>query len=177
MGWSIRFAPTSTTLGLSISADQDRGDRWVVVQFVLMVLLVVAAFLPPGWRGLTTVLAPIGVAVGFLGLLLTVWAWRTLGSAATAFPRPREGGRLVETGPYALVRHPVYAGGFLFFLGLALATSPAALLPLTALTVLWRNKAALEDEWLAERYEDYGEYRRRVPASFVPRSFHVDRVA
>jgi protein-S-isoprenylcysteine O-methyltransferase Ste14 len=161
---------------LSISADEDRGDRWVVAQGVLMGLVVVAAFLPPGWRGLTPVLAPIGVVIGFLGLLLAVWAWRSLGSAATAFPRPREGGRLVETGPYAVVRHPVYAGGFLVLLGLALATSPAALLPLAALAVLWRNKAALEDEWLAERYEDYPEYRRRVPGSFVPRSFHVDRV-
>jgi protein-S-isoprenylcysteine O-methyltransferase Ste14 len=160
---------------LSISADEDRGDRWVVAQFVLMAMVVVAAFLPPGWRGLTPVLAPVGVVVGFLGLLLAGWAWRSLGSAATAFPRPREGGRLVETGPYAVVRHPVYVGGFLVLLGLALATSPAALLPLAALAVLWRNKAALEDEWLAERYEHYDEYRRRVPASFVPRSFHVDR--
>jgi protein-S-isoprenylcysteine O-methyltransferase Ste14 len=152
----------------------DRGDRWVVAQFVLIALVVVAAFLPPGWRGLTPVLAPIGAAIGLLGLVLAVWAWRTLGRSATAFPRPREDGRLVESGPYAFVRHPVYAGGFLFLLGLALATSPAALLPLAALAVLWRNKAALEDEWLARRYDDYDEYRRRVPAAFVPRSLRVD---
>jgi protein-S-isoprenylcysteine O-methyltransferase Ste14 len=161
---------------LSISAEEDRGDRWVVAQAVLMGLVVIAGFLPPGWRGLTTVVAPIGVVIGFLGLLLAVWAWRTLGGSATPFPRPRDGGRLIETGPYAAVRHPVYAGGFLFLLGFALATSPVALLPLAALAVLWRNKAALEDEWLAERYEDYDAYRRRVPGSFVPRSLRMDRV-
>jgi protein-S-isoprenylcysteine O-methyltransferase Ste14 len=157
------------------ASDQDRGDRWVVAQVALMALVVVAGFLPPGWRGLTPVLAPVGAAIGFLGLVLAVWAWRTLGSSATAFPRPRDDGRLVETGPYAVVRHPVYVGGFLFLLGFALATSPAALLPLAALAVLWRNKAALEDEWLAERYEDYDAYRRRVPGAFVPRSLRVDR--
>jgi protein-S-isoprenylcysteine O-methyltransferase Ste14 len=167
---------TSTTPGLSSSADEDRGDRWVVAQLVLMALIVVAGFLPPGWRGLTPVLAPVGAAIGFLGLLLAIWAWRTLGTAATPYPRPREGGRLVDTGPYAVVRHPVYAGGFLFFLGFVLATSPAGLLPLAALALLWRNKAALEDEWLAQRYEHYDEYRRRVPAAFVPRSLRADRV-
>jgi protein-S-isoprenylcysteine O-methyltransferase Ste14 len=168
---------TSTTPGLSSSADEDRGDRWVVAQAVLMALVIVAGFLPPGWRGLTPLLAPVGAAIGFPGLLLAIWAWRTLGTAATPYPRPREGGRLAETGPSAVVRHPVYAGGFLFLLGFALATSPAALLPLAALALLWRNKAALEDEWLAQRYEDYDAYRRRVPGAFVPRSLRPDRIA
>jgi protein-S-isoprenylcysteine O-methyltransferase Ste14 len=35
--------------------------------------------------------------------------------------------------------------------------------------VLWRNKAALEEELLAQRYPEYGEYRARVPGAFVPR--------
>jgi protein-S-isoprenylcysteine O-methyltransferase Ste14 len=160
----------STMPGLSSSADEDRGTRWVAAQAVLIALVVVGGFLPPGWGPLSTVLAALAVVVGFPGLVLAVWAWRTLGRSATPFPRPREGGRLVVSGPYAFVRHPVYAGGFLVLLGLALATSPTALVPLAALAVLWRNKAALEDEWLAERYEEYAEYRGRVRGSFVPRS-------
>jgi protein-S-isoprenylcysteine O-methyltransferase Ste14 len=146
----------------------------VAAQFVLMLLIFIAAFLPPGWGGLTLPLAAVGAVVGFLGVVLTVWGWRSLGRSATPFPQPREGGRLVESGPYAFVRHPVYAGGFLFFLGFALATSPVALLPLAALALLWRNKAALEEELLAERFDGYADYRRRVPGAFVPRSFRVE---
>jgi len=154
---------------LSISADEDRGGRWVAAQIVLMVLIVVAAFLPPGWGPLRTLTAALAIVVGFPGLLLLVWAWRSLGPAATPYPVPREEGRLVVSGPYAFIRHPVYAGGCLVLLGLALATSPVALAPLAALGLLWRNKAALEEELLAQRYEDYREYRARVRGAFVPR--------
>lgn len=136
---------------------------------VLIALIVVAAFLPIRWGPLTTLAAALAIIVGFPGVLLLVWAWRSLGPAATPYPVPRDEGRLVVTGPYAFVRHPVYAGGFLFLLGLAFATSPLALPPLAALAVLWRNKAALEEELLAQRYEDYREYRARVRGAFVPR--------
>jgi len=155
--------------GSSTSAD-DRGGRWVVAQFILMTLVLAAGWLPPGWPDVAEwVLPAVGAVASLLGALLAVWSWRTLDRAATPYPRPREGGRLIETGPYAYVRHPIYGAGVLFFLGYALATSPAALVPLAALAVLWRNKAALEEELLAQRYPEYGEYRERVRGAFVPR--------
>jgi protein-S-isoprenylcysteine O-methyltransferase Ste14 len=135
-----------------------------------MVLVLAAGWLPPGWPDAAEwVLPAVGAVASLLGALVAVWAWRTLDRAATPFPRPREGARLIETGPYAYVRHPIYGAGFLFLLGYALATSPAALVPLAALAVLWRNKAALEEELLAQRYPEYGEYRSRVRGTFVPR--------
>jgi protein-S-isoprenylcysteine O-methyltransferase Ste14 len=155
----------------STSASDDRGGRWVLAQFALMALAVVAAVIPPGWPELAEApLAAFGAVVALLGVILAAWSWRTLDRAATAFPQPKPGGRLIEAGPYAHVRHPVYAGGLLFFGGLALATSPVVFLPLAALVVLWRNKAALEEELLLERYPEYADYRRRVRGSFVPRS-------
>lgn len=150
----------------SRSADAGRGGRWVVAQFVLIGIVVGAGFLPPGWGSLG-LLAAVGAVLSLLAGAVVAWAWRTLDRAASPFPRPREGGRLVEDGPYAYVRHPIYAAGLVFFLGYALATSPAALVPLAALALLWRNKAALEEELLARRYPEYAEYRERVPA-FVP---------
>ena len=139
-----------------------------------MVVTLVCGFVPPGWGGLTVLLAAVGAVIGFLGAVLAVWAWRSLGRSATPYPRPVAGGRLIDSGPYAFVRHPVYAGGILFFLGYALATSPVAFIPLAALGLLWRNKADLEEEWLTQRYEGYGDYRQRVPGTFVPRTLRVD---
>ena len=157
----------------STSAD-DRGGRWVVAQFVLMVLVLAAGWLPPGWPDAAEwVLPAIGAVASLLGALVAVWAWRTLDRAATPYPRPREGGRLIETGPYAYVRHPIYSAGLLFFLGYALATSSGALVPLAALAVLWRNKAALEEELLERHYRGYRDYRARVPGGFLPRPSSV----
>jgi protein-S-isoprenylcysteine O-methyltransferase Ste14 len=152
----------------STSAD-DRGGRWVVAQFVLMVLVLAAGWLPPGWPGsVSSVLPALGAVASLLGALAAVWAWRTLDRSATPYPRPRQSGRLIDTGPYAYVRHPIYAAGLLFFAGYALATSPAAFVPLAALALLWRNKAALEEELLAGGYPEYREYRARVTGGFVP---------
>ena len=155
--------------GSSTSAE-ERGDRWVVAQFVLMVLVLGAGWLPPGWpSSLDWVLPALGAVVSLLAAVLAVWAWRTLDRSATPYPRPREGGKLIDTGPYAYVRHPIYGAGLLFFAGYALATSPAAFVPLVALAVLWRNKAALEEELLERHYPGYRDYRARVPGGFLPR--------
>ena len=152
----------------SPSADGDRGGRWVAAQVALMVLVALAGFLPPGWGSLR-LLAALGAVCSLLALLVVAWSWISLERAATPFPRPKLGGRLIESGPYGLVRHPMYAAGILFFLGYALATSPVALVPLAALAMLFRNKAALEEELLVARYPDYREYREQVRGAFVPR--------
>lgn len=150
----------------SPSAD-GRGGRWVAAQFVLMLLTLVAGFFPPGWLDVS-LLAALGAVLSLLGLLLGAWSWISLERAASPFPRPREGGRVIEGGPYAFVRHPMYTAGVLFFLGYALATSPAALVPVAALAVLFRAKAGLEEELLARRYPEYADYRERVGGAFVP---------
>jgi protein-S-isoprenylcysteine O-methyltransferase Ste14 len=157
---------------LDSSRSTDRGGRWVFAQFALMAFVLVAGFLPPGWpAGPAPLLAALGAMIALLSLILAVWAWRTLSErgAASPFPVPREGARLVEGGPYMYLRHPIYAAGLLFFFGFALATSPAAFVPLAALGLLWRNKARLEEDYLEGRYPDYREYRERVPGALVPR--------
>ena len=154
----------------STSADDDRGGRWVAAQFVVMGIVLGAGFLPPGWPdSFAGLLAALGAVLSLLAAILGVWAWRTLDRSATAYPRPRDGGRLIESGPYEFVRHPIYAAGLLFFTGYTLATSPVAFVPLVALALLWRNKAAYEEDLLVERYPDYREYRSRVPGGFLPR--------
>lgn len=154
----------------STSGEDARGGRWVVAQFVLMGVVIGSGWLPPGWPdSVAAMLSALGAVISLLAAIGAVWAWRTLDHAASPFPRPRRGGRLIESGPYEYVRHPIYSAGLLFFCGYALATSPAAFVPLAALALLWGRKAALEERLLAERYPDYRDYRSRVPGAFVPR--------
>jgi protein-S-isoprenylcysteine O-methyltransferase Ste14 len=97
-----------------------------------------------------------------LGAALVAWSVRELGSSITPFPKPLPRGKLVETGPYRLLRHPVYVGGFLFFAGLSLAFSAWALLLTAGLGAFWVAKARLEERLLLERFPEYAEYRRRT---------------
>jgi protein-S-isoprenylcysteine O-methyltransferase Ste14 len=101
------------------------------------------------------------------GVAFAVWAGRALGRSLTPFPRPVPAG-LVTTGPFRLVRHPIYTGGLGLFLGYALFTSVAALVLALGLAVLWAAKLRVEERLLAEVYDGYAAYRRRVRWRLVP---------
>jgi protein-S-isoprenylcysteine O-methyltransferase Ste14 len=140
-----------------------------VLQSVLVAAIVVLGVAGPAWPSSAHwPLKVVGVLLAVAGAVVMVMAARALGSGFTPFPRPSDAGRLVATGPYAVVRHPVYTGGILLFTGISLALSPLALVGTAALAVLWALKSHLEERFLAARYPGYAEYRARTRYRLVP---------
>ena len=127
----------------------------MVAQLALFALIVASWFVGPRVTYLGLVPAAIGAA-------LVAWSARELGSSLTPFPKPRAGGKLVETGPYRVVRHPIYIGGVLFAAGLSLVFSAWGLALTAVLAVFWIAKARLEERHLLRRFPEYAEYRRRT---------------
>jgi protein-S-isoprenylcysteine O-methyltransferase Ste14 len=113
------------------------------------------------------VLGVTGAVLAAAGVAFAVWAGKTLGRSLTPFPRPVPAG-LVTTGPFALVRHPIYTGGVGLFLGYSLFTSVPALVLALCLVLLWAAKLRVEERLLAEVYEGYAAYQRRVRWRLVP---------
>jgi protein-S-isoprenylcysteine O-methyltransferase Ste14 len=77
--------------------------------------------------------------------------------------------RVISTGPYAIVRHPMYAGGALYLAGtpLALGSYRGLLVTLAMLPFLiWR--LVDEERLLARKLPGYTEYQRRVRHRLVP---------
>ncbi|MFL5931482.1 MAG: methyltransferase family protein [Gaiellaceae bacterium] len=107
---------------------------------------------------------PIGWIVAAAGLVLAVWAARTMGESLSPFPRPPRRAHLVQTGPFRYLRHPIYVGGTLFLAGLSLVFSVYALTLTALLAVFWFFKARVEERYLEERFAEYAEYRRRTPS-------------
>jgi protein-S-isoprenylcysteine O-methyltransferase Ste14 len=152
-----------------VPALGERGGGWVVLQFALFAAVLVLGVAGPDWPDTARWwLTAAGVALVLAGVLVIVLAARALGSGLTPFPRPADSGELVESGPYALVRHPVYSGGILFAAGLSLALSPWALAATAALAVVWALKARVEERFLRERYPAYDEYCSRTGYRLVP---------
>jgi protein-S-isoprenylcysteine O-methyltransferase Ste14 len=146
-----------------------RGGGWVVLQFVLIAAVVMVGLLGQGWPDAARWwLKGVGVVLLLAGLLVVRSAVRALGIALTPYPRPRDAAALVETGPYAIVRHPIYAGAALVFAGISLALSPAALAVTVLLVVLWALKSRVEERFLRERYPPYAEYCSRTRYRLVP---------
>jgi protein-S-isoprenylcysteine O-methyltransferase Ste14 len=141
-----------------------RGEGWVAIQAVLFFLLAVAGTLGPAWgepwlglaRVAGTALVVVGIAVAGLGLV-------GLRENLTAVPRPIDGGRLVDTGVYGLVRHPIYTGIIVAALGWGLVSaSPASLAVAVILGLFFDVKSRREEAWLLAAYPGYAAYRRRV---------------
>ena len=103
-----------------------RGEGWVVIQFVLLGLIAWAGTLGPAWDGTArTVTTIAGAALLAAGGILAAKGLLDLRDALTPLPHPRDGAELVDTGSYALVRHPIYGGLVLGALGLRAAAGVA----------------------------------------------------
>lgn len=134
-----------------------------------MAVIVLSPLVAPGWPdGAVTALRVVALALIVAGVVVVGWAARTMGRSLTAFPEPAADATLVEAGPFAHVRHPVYAGALLVFLGISLATGPFALALTGVLVVLWLGKLRSEEARLRRRFPGYADYAARVPRRLVP---------
>jgi protein-S-isoprenylcysteine O-methyltransferase Ste14 len=145
----------------------ERGGGWVVLQFALMAAILAAGIVGPGWPA-GRLLVVIGILVALAGAGVAVSAARVHRGSLTPFPRPNPGATLVESGPYGVVRHPIYSGGTLFFAGISLALSPAALVLTGVLAIVWGLKARVEEGFLQASDPGYAVYRERTRARLIP---------
>jgi protein-S-isoprenylcysteine O-methyltransferase Ste14 len=146
---------------------------------IYRILIVAGAILLSPWasRRLAAVrLWDVGDAGGYLlagvtllGILFAWWARIYLGPLWSGSITRKEGHRVVDTGPYAFVRHPIYTGLITAILASAVAeaTWPALVGAAFVAFGLWL-KARIEERFLtAELGADaYEAYRRRVPMLF-----------
>ena len=104
------------------------------------------------------------VALIVLGFAFAWWARVWLGALWSGQVTKKENHRVVDTGPYRIVRHPIYTGILLAIYataaikGTILGVAGALIITLG----LWM-KARLEESWLTQEVEGYDAYRHRVP--------------
>jgi protein-S-isoprenylcysteine O-methyltransferase Ste14 len=151
---------------------EKEGTQRIIMVFTslgFIALLVVPALDHRfGWSAVAVwavVLGDVLVAIGFY-LIFLVYRENSF-TAATIEVAP--GQKVIATGPYAVVRHPMYASGSLYVLGTPLALgSYWGFLAFAAMTpfLLWR---LLDEERILTRdLPGYAEYRKRVRHRLVP---------
>lgn len=144
----------------------ERGEWYVVLQFILFALIFAAPFLTNGsgwsapWDGIGRVLGLLLLAGG--GLLVLA-GLVSLGRNLAAVPHPKEDASMVEHGAYKIVRHPIYSGIILGAFGWAfLLNSVLTLLLATVLLFFFDIKSRREEKWLSDKFNGYAAYQQRV---------------
>lgn len=161
--WVYPFAFRAQRVPNRRAAATDRRSMWGLALETTAVLL--AAFggpvdLTPARIAAALVLAPAGAALAWWAVDHLGRQWRI---QAGLWPDHR----LVRTGPYRHLRHPVYASVLLMLLATAFvrASWPIALLALALYVAGTEIRVRVEDRLLASRFHDeFDAYRRAVPA-------------
>jgi protein-S-isoprenylcysteine O-methyltransferase Ste14 len=158
-----------------IQKGQPLIDRILVLAFVFAHGSVIAFTTMDVFR--LHLLPKPGIAVSSFGLLLVALGWLIISLVfrENAFAAPvvrhqaeREH-KVIDTGVYAIVRHPMYVGIFVFNVGIALwlesyAGAILALIPMMLLAV----RVVFEERFLREELQGYATYTQKVPYRLIP---------
>ena len=111
----------------------------------------------------------IGAAVTVAGVALAIWSRFYLGRNWSASVTVKRGHELIRSGPYSVVRHPIYSGFLLAILGTAIYQGEVkGLLALVLASVTWKIKSLHEEAFMVTEFGDqYAQYKRDVK-SLVP---------
>jgi protein-S-isoprenylcysteine O-methyltransferase Ste14 len=146
-----------------------------LVAFVAAIALGAVVPLPLDLPGLARA---IGVVLIVAGVALYGWGVVAMVRAKTNLLPTRAADRLVDWGPFAISRHPIYVGGAVAFLGLGVAASHAwlCLAALVVIGALERFAIAREEAHLAARFGDaWTRYAARTPRWLGPDSLRFIR--
>jgi protein-S-isoprenylcysteine O-methyltransferase Ste14 len=121
-----------------------------------------------GWSPVPPFVSLVGDALIALGLLIDLFVFRENSYGASNI-QTVEGQHVISTGPYALVRHPMYVGVLVMVLGVPLALGSWWGLTILALTIpilIWRILD--EEQFLKQDLPGYTEYTQKVRHRLVP---------
>ena len=163
--WSAA-ARGSSAPTLSSESVKSRQVHVLLMYGALALAFVRVPLLNGRWLPKTTAVIAAGFAVQLGSFALAAWARHHLGRNWSGEIATKAEHRLVRSGPYRLVRHPIYSAMLGMFLGTALISGTYhALLALGVISVAYVRKIRLEERRLGEVFgSDYAAYRREARA-------------
>jgi protein-S-isoprenylcysteine O-methyltransferase Ste14 len=153
------------------TAEKQLTQKFIMLctSISFIALLVVPAFDHRfGWSTVPLVGVMAGDVLVAIGFYFTFLVYRE-NTFASATIEVTENQKVISTGPYAIVRHPMYASASLYLLGTPLALgSFFGLVPIAAMMpfLIWRLFD--EESFLARNLPGYTEYQKRVKHRLVP---------
>jgi protein-S-isoprenylcysteine O-methyltransferase Ste14 len=153
------------------TAEREAAQKWIqaVASLMLVALFILSALDHrfgwsdlPGW---VAVLGDVAVIAGLLGMSRVF----VENSFAAATVQVEAGQRVIDTGPYAVVRHPMYTAAVIMLAGIPLALDSLwGLLIVPGGIGILALRLGAEERYLVQHLAGYAEYRRKVRWRLLP---------
>jgi protein-S-isoprenylcysteine O-methyltransferase Ste14 len=165
--------PKLLELRISAGPGSEKRRSQKILNFLISKALIVAVVIPAidhrcAWSAVPLYGVAAGDVLVALGFLIVLFVFKE-NTFASAIIEIGTGQKVISSGPYALVRHPMYLGWLVTFLGVPLALGSwwglFTIIPIT-LVIVWRPLD--EETFLARNLPGYAEYRNRVRYRLIP---------
>ena len=172
--WLKRKDPDLLRERTSRASNVERWDKLIIALYsILSIALYIVAGLDAvrfGWSSVSMGTKVLGWCVFLAATFLVTWvmAENTFASRYVRIQKDREH-RVISTGPYRYVRHPMYVGVILFVMSIPLMLGSIwALIPGMLIVGLFFVRTALEDRTLKNGLPGYKEYAEQVRYRLIP---------
>ena len=157
-----------------VQKDQPLADKLILIPILLLIFggmgFMAADAARWHWSAMPSSVERAGCGLILAALLFIYWIMRTNSFAAPVVKIQKDRGQAVVTsGPYAIVRHPMYVGALFYIAGTSLVLGSwwgLATIPILAL--LLGIRIGIEEKTLRMGLEGYDDYTRRVHWHMVP---------
>jgi protein-S-isoprenylcysteine O-methyltransferase Ste14 len=119
--------------------------------------------------GVSHLIKMMGLIISILGLVVIILSILQLNKNLTPFPTPKDNSVLIENGMYKLVRHPIYSGLILLFVGYGVYQNSLYKVIITfLLLLLFHFKTKYEEQQLQNKFSQYNLYKSKT-GKFFPK--------
>ncbi|MGA7876414.1 MAG: isoprenylcysteine carboxylmethyltransferase family protein [Desulfoferrobacter sp.] len=171
--WLLKYDPELIEERLRFRPELSWDKVFVAVAlafFLFWLILMPLNAVRFHWSQMPSVLKTLGALVLLISMYISFLTLRENPySSAVVRVQKERGQTVISTGPYSYVRHPMYTGVILFFLGTSLLLgSWFGVLCALAFALLFAIRAVLEERVLRKELEGYDAYMARVKYRFFP---------
>ena len=153
------------------SAEKEKNQKYIqfLAQFVFILIIIFPALdYRFEWSPVNGYVSLFGDILVTLGLLFVFFVFKENSFTSATIEVDRKQ-KVITTGPYSLMRHPMYAGAIIMLIGVPLALgSLLGLLTVIPLTVVIIFRLLDEEKLLAKKLAGYIEYQKRVRYHLIP---------
>lgn len=173
--WLLKIDPAllAERMNVTLQKNQPATDKIFMLVFASLILIwfvVIGLDHRANGSDFSIPLQVFGFILLLASLGFSLWVMRTNSFAAPVVKIQAERGHhVISSGPYAWVRHPMYSGALVFFIGMPLMLGSwwgLALIPVFAL--LFGYRSGIEEQVLIEGLPGYADYRTRVRYRLMP---------